>query len=337
MIGNFLEPLPFPDGEFDYVHVKYVAGGIPEDRWYAFFAEVVRVMKGGGKFEITEEDLFFPGSVVAGSDEDDDDDGGYDDGEKEDGVDQGREERKTTGTQRPPTASLSPSRPDVLSNESQLSESMLGMTSMKDTKTIPPEIRISIRRTSQPHSMISYLEMRDEDDISTVVNGSDETTSTRVLSDSWMMIDQPSDASTSHRIPTGTHPSRPANPLVHDWGASLPLAHRQSHVLAQEQVPPLGQNQDLPRLSLDSWCTRRPAVGDIISWSSNANLYHEYSIPINPRDHSLLETAYNELHAARFINLTPLTILNMQLALHFKSMWIFTSLEFYWEGKSGLS
>ncbi len=40
--------------------------------------------------------------------------------------------------------------------------------------------------------------------------------------------------------------------------------------------------------------------------------------PINPRDHSLLEFIYNEMHAARFINLEPLALLKNSFPLHFK-------------------
>ena len=40
--------------------------------------------------------------------------------------------------------------------------------------------------------------------------------------------------------------------------------------------------------------------------------------PFNPRDHSLLERIYREMHEARFINLTPLALLAAQLGLYFK-------------------
>jgi hypothetical protein len=43
----------------------------------------------------------------------------------------------------------------------------------------------------------------------------------------------------------------------------------------------------------------------------------------NPRDHSLLETIYVEMHASRFINLSPLSILGSLLGLHFKSPYLF--------------
>ncbi|KIL63270.1 hypothetical protein M378DRAFT_80013 [Amanita muscaria Koide BX008] len=55
--------LPFPDGEFDYVHVKRIALGVPEDKWDSLLEEITRVMKPGGAFELIEEDLFFPGKL----------------------------------------------------------------------------------------------------------------------------------------------------------------------------------------------------------------------------------------------------------------------------------
>ncbi|KAF8578609.1 S-adenosyl-L-methionine-dependent methyltransferase, partial [Ramaria rubella] len=64
VLANFLEPLPFKSGDFDFVHVRRVARGVPEDRWDAFMEEVVRVLRPGGAFEMLEEDLFFPGSVL---------------------------------------------------------------------------------------------------------------------------------------------------------------------------------------------------------------------------------------------------------------------------------
>ncbi|ESK90438.1 hypothetical protein Moror_13607 [Moniliophthora roreri MCA 2997] len=67
---NFLDGLPFPNEEFDFVHIKRIALGVPEDKWDFLFEEIVRVMKPGGAFEMIEEDLFFPGRLV-GDDADD--------------------------------------------------------------------------------------------------------------------------------------------------------------------------------------------------------------------------------------------------------------------------
>ena len=53
--------------------------------------------------------------------------------------------------------------------------------------------------------------------------------------------------------------------------------------------------------------------------------------PMNPHDHSLLETIYNEMHSARFINLEPVALLANMLPLHFRgpfsSIWMHISIE----------
>lgn len=42
-------------------------------------------------------------------------------------------------------------------------------------------------------------------------------------------------------------------------------------------------------------------------------------VPPDPRDHSILETIYNEMHAERFINLSPLSLLADAVGSWFKS------------------
>ena len=46
----------------------------------------------------------------------------------------------------------------------------------------------------------------------------------------------------------------------------------------------------------------------------------EPAAPLNPRDHSLLEYIYTGMHAARFINISPLSLLAHSLPLHFESL-----------------
>ncbi|KAG2155989.1 S-adenosyl-L-methionine-dependent methyltransferase, partial [Suillus bovinus] len=73
--ANFLECLPFPNESFDFVHVKRIARGVPEDKvrlpvssnWDDLFEEITRVMKPGAAFEVIEEELTFPGSDGEGS------------------------------------------------------------------------------------------------------------------------------------------------------------------------------------------------------------------------------------------------------------------------------
>ncbi|KAI0031080.1 hypothetical protein K488DRAFT_52878, partial [Vararia minispora EC-137] len=50
--ANCLEGLPFPNEEFDFVHVKRIARGVPEDKWDFLLEEIARVMKPGGALEV---------------------------------------------------------------------------------------------------------------------------------------------------------------------------------------------------------------------------------------------------------------------------------------------
>ncbi|KAG9096355.1 hypothetical protein FS749_008667 [Ceratobasidium sp. UAMH 11750] len=63
--GNFLERLPFDDGEFDFVRCRKIARGVPESKWDALYEEMLRVMKPGAAFEQLEEDLIFPTEISA--------------------------------------------------------------------------------------------------------------------------------------------------------------------------------------------------------------------------------------------------------------------------------
>jgi ubiquinone/menaquinone biosynthesis C-methylase UbiE len=54
--GNILEGLPFPDGSFDFVHMRLVFFAIPADRWPFVIGELVRVTRLGGWVESIEVD-----------------------------------------------------------------------------------------------------------------------------------------------------------------------------------------------------------------------------------------------------------------------------------------
>ncbi|KAG8931467.1 hypothetical protein FRC02_002696 [Tulasnella sp. 418] len=56
-IASFLDPLPFEDQSFDFVHIKSIAAGVPEHKWNPFLEEVVRVTKSGGWIELIERNL----------------------------------------------------------------------------------------------------------------------------------------------------------------------------------------------------------------------------------------------------------------------------------------
>lgn len=62
----------------------------------------------------------------------------------------------------------------------------------------------------------------------------------------------------------------------------------------------------------------RPMTAKSPSVASTSNVRTVPTAPSNPRDHSLLETVYNEMHARRFVNLAPLSLLANSLGLYFK-------------------
>ncbi|SNX82356.1 uncharacterized protein MEPE_01062 [Melanopsichium pennsylvanicum] len=61
VIANFLEPLPFPDASFDYVHIRFVLPGVPEDKWVDIFSEARRILAPGGVLEVVEGNYSFFG------------------------------------------------------------------------------------------------------------------------------------------------------------------------------------------------------------------------------------------------------------------------------------
>lgn len=52
--GNALEGLPFPDGSFDFVHMRLLFTAIPHDRWPFVVGELARVTRPGGWVESVE-------------------------------------------------------------------------------------------------------------------------------------------------------------------------------------------------------------------------------------------------------------------------------------------
>ncbi|OSD07516.1 hypothetical protein PYCCODRAFT_1463755 [Trametes coccinea BRFM310] len=196
--ANFLERLPFPNEEFDYVRIVRVARGVPEDKWDGLLEEVTRVMKPGGAFEMWEEDLRFPGSS-----------------RETDSVIDAPEPRHVS----PPT---------------------------------PPQ-------TDSSHS-------------------SEQATPLAVY------------ALPVHR--------------------SLAFSYSFDDVLRVKGA--LLQDDTLRPLR---------AVPSNSKISSTPMLLRTIERPpINPHDHSLLETIYDEMHAVRFINLEPLSLLTNLLPLHFRDV-----------------
>ncbi len=53
-LANVLDGLPFPDGTFDYVHMRFIGAGMPVARWPEVITDLIRVTAPGGWVELME-------------------------------------------------------------------------------------------------------------------------------------------------------------------------------------------------------------------------------------------------------------------------------------------
>jgi hypothetical protein len=127
-------------------------------------------------------------------------------------------------------------------------------------------------------------------------------------------------------IATLTH--LPSNGKYHDLNEQRNISQFGSAVTLTDSTP--GPVIYLPPLSNTIGTTSTLTIPtlirntDTINSSGNSDLLYSDSLrpapgaPLNPRDHSLLEYIYTEMHASRFINLSPLSLLANSLPLYFK-------------------
>jgi hypothetical protein len=84
---------------------------------------------------------------------------------------------------------------------------------------------------------------------------------------------------------------------------------QQQQLAAQSFVASLNTLHDVPPLQPDVGAAATNEPMSLPQWPRP---------PPNPRDHSLLEMIYMEMHASRFINLAPVSLLSSLLVLHFR-------------------
>ncbi|KAJ3759903.1 hypothetical protein EV360DRAFT_40921, partial [Lentinula raphanica] len=298
--GNFLEGLPFPNEEFDFVHIKRISLGVPEDKWDPLFEEISRVMKPGAAFEMIEEDLLFPGAIV---DPDDD-----------------------------------------KSNVMEESISQL----VDNAYFSDSEVRRQ-RHSPASSSSSSYFQSSSETrsrprSSSSVTSTSTATDTSSVLSKSTLLRHPPS-ASTGSI--TDLHNASPYsfNPYAKLDSAlagsflppKRPLSPSNHGLLTNSSIhlPSLSFSQSVNSLSSNSPRSSTVVIGEI-SYESKTEANDSHSTingaaapfllrtlpksPVNPRDHSILELIYNEMNAARFVNLSPLSLLPNLLGLYFQDL-----------------
>ncbi|KAF7288545.1 Methyltransf-25 domain-containing protein [Mycena chlorophos] len=280
--ANFLEGLPFPNDEFDFVHIKRIALGVPEDKWDGLFEEIVRVLKPGGAFELLEEDLFFPGKLA--DDEVDSD---------SDTLSEMRYARETEGSDADDGDSI------ITTSAGSRQSNETPNTSLGAMPPTPP-------RTVSPLPIQDIIEeMPEETTPKPSIVASPAHPSHRHSSY------QPRIPSAPNSLPTTTTSSTVS---LHASATPSPTDRRGKPRGYSTSTTLAPSNQHPPVLfpSSSGGPTKATAAPFLLRTLTKA--------PPNPRDHSLLEKIYNEMNAARFINMSPLSLLANLVGVYFKDV-----------------
>ncbi|KAF8631703.1 hypothetical protein AX15_002251 [Amanita polypyramis BW_CC] len=306
--ANFLEKLPFPNEEFDYVHVKRIALGVPEDKWDPLLEEITRIMKPGAAFELIEEDLFFPGKQV-NSDSD---------SESED-------EDTTPGT------SLNTSSQTIVEDHHS-AETQLLVPARTDDNLTPTTVASALPTTpSRPSSPVPIREV--------VIAETEETDGDGTLRYDESAHQLPSLSSPS--TPTATRPSLQVKTSHESWhtGYRPLMPKRSTSALSlptpKSSISPIAnQSKKISESKGPVPNSNTPHVPmPVIPRTHAEDLPHNLpktspEPPINPRDHTLLEAIYVRMLESRFINMSPLSLLGNSLGLYFKDLRTHPAIQF---------
>ncbi|KAF9267364.1 hypothetical protein L218DRAFT_995627 [Marasmius fiardii PR-910] len=383
---NFLDGLPFPNEEFDFVHIKRIARGVPEDKWDFLFEEITRVMKPGGAFEMIEEDLFFPGRRDDKNSEYEDDANNWSQDSRfpiSRGLSVGTSRNSVSSSIHRYSGVTVPSGSDISDIEHDLdSESLTSSAGSGSVRKFSSELVISPPNAlttspntvsppspdatagtlTSPQSKKSVAtsgrevgaivedeegELRAGSGLGTPLEdaqqhdrfGTDSTIRPRSVtapSSHPSERNQPPslhDASTNNEssVPNPTNNKPPISLLLrsavsssnvsHDFQLNLASLHHRKAALILHHPSVSSSGVPSPERLLQSGSDKVASVSPFV-------LRQLPKPPVNPRDHSLLETIYNEMHSSRFINLSPLSILPNTLSLHFKDVRTHAPLQF---------
>ncbi|KAG7447987.1 uncharacterized protein BT62DRAFT_747189 [Guyanagaster necrorhizus] len=320
--ANFLESLPFPNDEFDYVHIKRIALGVPEDKWDNLFEEIVRVMKPGGAFEMIEEDLFFPGHSP--DEADDNCDPGLEPQTSED-----RHHRPySRRLSRSSLPARSPSADRFMSNAADLMLS--GGTKAEDLSSLstacpsllatastggtgpnspmtPPSASLPLPLVPVPGTTIAEDDREKRDTLSgTIIQVTDSHGTPKSIS----MSNKPSSIRFKQRL----------NRSLENLLDSSTFKYIPQSMQTESSVSLSSTETNSPRSGTRA--LRSPTSRNMASKSNVSSFLTmpELKAPANPRDHLLLQTIYNGMQASRFINLSPLSLLPNLLGIYFRDV-----------------
>ncbi|KAF5360373.1 hypothetical protein D9756_004915 [Leucocoprinus leucothites] len=335
--ANFLEGLPFEDEKFDYIHIKRVGLGVPENKWDSLFEECKRVLKSGGAFELIEEDLFFPGKP-------------NDSNELPSNISTTLEEEDELSSARSsvtyydssashpvsPVATADVSTP--ISTHGSNPNGLFATLSTSQTPFLPtPSPSEASIPVSEPTRPVAFVDATNHETDAPLppLTVTPASNNSPVVPVPFVMPHSRSAARPTLSIKTSANPHGSATFALSAVSLIPPVGHNTS---APEYTgsAPRRRSSNVAGLTKDSHHlgTRSrsnsshgtqsqtsaegiPAQNGKVPAKREPYLLRQYKAPRNPRDHTILETIYAEMLASRFINATPLSIIQNYLEYHF--------------------
>ncbi|KAI6041391.1 hypothetical protein EDC04DRAFT_2565773 [Pisolithus marmoratus] len=309
--ANFLEHLPFSDEEFDFVHIKRIARGVPEDMWDNLLEELARVMKPGAALEIVEEDLTFPGRSLDADD---------------------ASETKSSGSTIGCEGTLSGDRyAEKGSAETARNSHRPGGPRVSGDAILPTLCPIQRSRSLTHASQRPKLQRPWTPQTPgnrkrpTTANSEPSRSTSRSESQANLRVTMAVKAAASCLTLSGKR-SKSKKEHLPATGAALALSSCISS--ASVAITTIADHPPMPCLNPASPYYRSASASPEppppplppLKRNVDATGQAEVAIPGNPRDHTVLETIYNEMHADRFVNLTPLSLLGNALGTLFKDV-----------------
>lgn len=311
---NFLKGLPFEDEQFDYIHIKRVGLGVPENKWDALFEECNRVLKPGGALELIEEDLFFPGKA-----------------------NDSNELPSNTMAALDIDPSWSSSQAEAVSQDPPASQPSPSVVARDNTSLPTPS-------PSAPSSQASEFAKR-------VAFTNAEHSPDRNSQSASLTFDPTSSSSDAPRHtslvpPHSRSAARPALSVKTPSGPQNSTSFTGSVVslfggLGADDASPSArrrrQSSGVVGVATDTYSSGLRSRADSSGLQSQASVesnppqnnkqtksepyfLRQYKAPMNPRDHTILEAIYTEMLSSRFINMAPLSILQNYLEYHFSDV-----------------
>ncbi|KIM89115.1 hypothetical protein PILCRDRAFT_212537 [Piloderma croceum F 1598] len=305
--ANFLECLPFPNEEFDFVHIKRIARGVPEDKWDALFDEVTRVMKPGGAFEMLEEDLYWPGQPRDADGDSDSESGSSPPSTSTTKVPSplvgsptdtsARSESPSTPrptVRKKNTNSITPSPTDIAKEETKSTPGPAPYRAPSPKSLFhPPPAKVSALPNTPGHAHGRPPALT----ISTMPSTPSRATVNNAVAEGNIPSESSRPSASTHSVSSSSTPSR------------TPHSHRRTSFSPSTPTTSVSMSPEFSQFS-----PVRP------SFSYPHLVRTAPKPPVNPRDHTILETIYTKMHAMRFINLAPLSLLPNNLSTWFKDV-----------------